>query len=299
MAGLLHLVPRYLPRFGMAPRWVVFTRPLVLVLFAVMVIVTVSFDADVEAQSGAYATGVLFLMLSASIAAALALRAEARVGDRSRLLGWYCWFVAAVFAYTLVENVRERPDGIIIASIFIACIVVLSAISRYRRATELRVSKLTFCDRESDDLWRTIVGKKVNLVPIRTPLSEARRSKEQEIRKHYTVQGPLAFVHVKLLDNRSEFVAPIELGVERENGNYVIHVSQAIAIPNTIAFVSERLDPISIFLGLTRQNLVTQAFRFLLFGEGETGLMVYTILLKYWESTPEDDVRPLIFLMSD
>jgi hypothetical protein len=27
--------------------------------------------------------------------------------------------------------------------------------------------------------------------------------------------------------------------------------------------------------------------------------MVYTILLRYWESTPEDDVRPLIFLMSD
>jgi hypothetical protein len=28
-------------------------------------------------------------------------------------------------------------------------------------------------------------------------------------------------------------------------------------------------------------------------------LMVYTILLRYWEWTPYDDVRPLIFLMSD
>ena len=34
-------------------------------------------------------------------------------------------------------------------------------------------------------------------------------------------------------------------------------------------------------------------------GEGETALMVYTILLRYWEWTPEDDVRPLIFIMSD
>jgi hypothetical protein len=42
-----------------------------------------------------------------------------------------------------------------------------------------------------------------------------------------------------------------------------------------------------------------QAIRYLLFGEGETGLMVYAILLKHWEWTPEEDVRPLIFLMSD
>ena len=59
------------------------------------------------------------------------------------------------------------------------------------------------------------------------------------------------------------------------------------------------LDPISIFLGLTRLNLVTQALKYLFLGEGETGLMVYMILQRYWEWTPEDDVRPLIFLMSD
>jgi hypothetical protein len=54
-----------------------------------------------------------------------------------------------------------------------------------------------------------------------------------------------------------------------------------------------------ILVGLTRQDLMAQAVRYLLFGEGETGLMVYTILLRYWEWTPEEDVRPLIFLMSD
>ena len=42
-----------------------------------------------------------------------------------------------------------------------------------------------------------------------------------------------------------------------------------------------------------------QAFKYLLFGEGEIGVLVYEILVRYWESTPEDDVRPLIFLMSD
>ena len=61
---------------------------------------------------------------------------------------------------------------------------------------------------------------------------------------------------------------------------------------------SPRSNPISIFIDLTRRGLMAQTVRYLLFGEGETGLMVYTILLRYSERTPED-VRPLIFLMSD
>ena len=73
----------------------------------------------------------------------------------------------------------------------------------------------------------------------------------------------------------------------------------AIAIANSIAFVSEAIDPISIFIGLTRRDLMSQAIRYLLFGEGETGLMLYTILVRYWDWTSGEDVRPLIFLMSD
>lgn len=91
----------------------------------------------------------------------------------------------------------------------------------------------------------------------------------------------------------------MEVEISRDGQDYVIEVFGAAAIANTIAYISEQIDPISIFIGLTRQNLMQQAFRYVLFGEGETGLMVYTILLKYWDMTPEDDVRPLIFLMSD
>ena len=110
---------------------------------------------------------------------------------------------------------------------------------------------------------------------------------------------PFAFIHVNLLDNRSEFLGPVEVEIRESGGDFIIEVYNAIAIANTIAYASELMDPISIFIGLTRQNLMQQALRYMLFGEGETGLMVYTILLKYWEWTPEDDVRPFIFLMSD
>ncbi|MEO8368408.1 MAG: hypothetical protein ABI806_04345 [Candidatus Solibacter sp.] len=294
MAGLLHLIPRYLPRFGMAPLWVAYTRPLVLVLLAISVLVTLAFRADVEAQGGAYATGVLVLMLSAAVAAALALWRE-----HDRFQSAYCWMVSVVFLYTLVDNVIERPDGIIIASIFITAVIVFSAASRYRRATELRVRDLTLVDETSSRLWQSIVYKKVNLVPIRSTDPTDRERKVTEIRRYYTVDGPLAFVHVQLLDNRSEFLANLKVRVTTEGDHYLIQVSQAIAIANTIAYISELTDPISIFLGLSRQNLMTQALRYLLWGEGETGLMVYTILVRYWNWTPPGDVRPVIFLISE
>ena len=93
--------------------------------------------------------------------------------------------------------------------------------------------------------------------------------------------------------------APLDVKIWKEDGDYVAEIYGAVAIANTIAFISEAIDPISIVISLTRRELMGQAIRYLLFGEGETGPMVYAILLRYWEWTPEEDVRPLIFLMSD
>src|SRR6185295_13767639 len=144
MAGLLHLIPRYLPRFGMAPRWAALSRPLVLVLFAVNIVITLVFGASVEAQSGAYATGVLVLILSAAFAATLSLWRE-----RRRLLAFYTGIICLVFAYTLVDNCLERPDGLIIGTIFTVLLIIACSISRSIRSVEFRIPYGHFADGES------------------------------------------------------------------------------------------------------------------------------------------------------
>lgn len=294
MAGLLHLIPRYLPRFGMAPRWVALSRPLVLVLFGLDVAITLVFHADVEAQSGAYATGVLVLILSAAFAATLALWRE-----RRWLIAAYSGILCLVFVYTLADNCVERPDGLIIGGILTLLLMLACGLSRSLRSVELRISEGYFADVESWEIGPELRGKKVHLVPIKNSAVEARNKKREEIARHYSLRGPFIFLHVNLLDNRSEFSAPLEAMIRKEGSDYVAEVYGAISIANSLAYVSECIDPISVFIGLTRRDLMTQAVRFILFGEGETGLMFYTILLRYWDSTPPEDVRPLIFLMSD
>lgn len=294
MAGMLNLIPRYLPRFGMAPRWVAYRRPLVVMLFGIAAFVTWIFDANVDAQGSAYATGVLALMLSAAVAVAISFWREQ---FRGRSL--YFWLVALVFAYTLIENVVVKPEGIVIAGTFVLGILVFGAWSRWQRALDLRVAEVWFHDLQTADLWKDISDKKVHLVPVASMEEDRRIQKGIELRKHYAFEGPIAFLYVELIDNRSEFISPLRIEASRtETGDVVIVVRGASVIANTIAYVSELLNPISLFIGLTRTNLMDQSMRYLLWGEGETGLMVYRVLLRYWEWTPEEDIRPNIFLMS-
>jgi hypothetical protein len=302
MAGLINIVPRYLPRFGMAPRWISYRRPMVLALFVIDLLVTLAFHASVEAQGGAYATGVLVLILSAAVAAAIAFwrefQAERRHLERFGL-SLCLWVVSLVFVYTLGANVVERPDGVIISTIFILAVLLLSGVSRYRRSRELRVSEMAFADAESAQLWPLIVGKKVNLVPLSFPGGAFRASKTREIRERYKVSGPLAFLHIHLLDNRSEFISRLRVRIRREEENFLIEVWGAVAVANTIAYVSELINPASIFLELTGKNLMEQSMNYLFLGEGETGLMVYTILVRYWEWAGTDPAqRPALYLTS-
>jgi hypothetical protein len=299
MAAMLNLIPRYLPRFGMAPHWVSHPRPLILVLFGIDMLVTLAFDADVEKQGGAYATGVLALICSAAVAVTLANWREAQEEKERPTKAILFGVITLVFTYTFVDNIVERPDGIIISSIFIISIVVSGAVSRYFRATEFRIEKMNFETPGDQKLFDQLRTQKLNLVAVKNT-DTTYWSHKKHIEQHYKVDGPIVFLHIELDPDRSRFDSSITVKTGRVGEeDYRITVYRAVAVANTIAYLSELLTPASIFLGLTQRNPVSQAIRYLLWGEGETGILVYQILLRYWDWTPEEDARPKIFLMSD
>jgi hypothetical protein len=303
MAGLLNLIPRYLPRFGMSPRWVSYARPLVLVLFAIDLGVTFVFRGNVERQGGAYATGVLALIFSAAVAAALSMWHDASESGaskgKSRMKSFYYWLCAVVFAYTLGVNIKERPDGIIIASIFITLLIITSVISRYYRSTEIRVRKCEFCDEKSRRLWEQLADGNLNIVPIARLDKQYRSDIRTRIEKYYKISGPLTFLYVKLLDDRSDFYEQLEVQVECDPAENLITVSNANVVANTIAYVSIRLKAKNIIVHLAEeQSPLLQALRYVSFGTGEIGLMVYEILTNYWKERPESE-RPAMFLMTE
>jgi Amino acid permease len=161
MAALLSLIPRYLPRFGMAPEWARASRPLVLVFMSVAFTVTYLFHADVDAQGGAYATGVLVLITSAAIAVTISVW--------RRPLRWAFLLMAVIFVYTTILNIVERPEGIKIASCFIAVMIVSSLVSRGLRSTELRICGVQLDGRaeelleDDDDRVIRLVARRPNV----------------------------------------------------------------------------------------------------------------------------------------
>ena len=299
MAGLLSIIPRYLPRFGMAPPWIESRKPLIIVMTLINIIIVLIFKANVNAQSGAYATGVLALILSATIAVTLSFLKEKKESYKIKAAYFFC--VSIVFVYTLCMNIDERPDGIIIALIFFVLIFIASFISRWRRAFELRVNSARFLNDTSHLIFNSIKDKKIHLVPVSSMDTEWMKKKQDKIKQYYNVNTNLAFLMINLRDDRSEFMSPLEIRVSRlktGNEHYLIEIFGAVAIPNTIAYISEQLSPISIYLGLARKNAMEQSFSYLFFGEGEIGIITYKVLVQHWEKLKED-VRPMIFLMSE
>ena len=286
MAGLLNIVPRYLPRYGMAPNWARATRPLVLVFAVICFAVTIIFKANVEAQGGAYATGVLVLMTSAAVAVTIS------AWIKKQSVKWIFLFISLVFVYTTVTNVIERPDGIKIASFFIFAIILASFVSRALRTTELRVEKIVF-DEQARQFIDEMAEGEIRIVTNRreTGDMEEYRFKEHEKRvdNHIPASDPVLFYEIELGD-ASEFKGKLKIrGIDIDG--YKILRTQAPAVPNAIAALLLHLRDKTgkiphVYFGWSEGNPAKYLFRYILFGEGDTAPVTREIL-RQAESDPE------------
>jgi hypothetical protein len=278
VAGLLSILPRYLPRFGMSPDWLGYRRPLVLTITAVCVLVTILFRANVEAQGAAYATGVLVLMASGAFAVLLA--------ERSPRLKIFFGLILAVFLYTLVVNVAERPEGIKIAGIFIAAVVLSSIWNRWHRASELRIQGVTFVDAESETQWKRLqTMRDLVLIPLRSPTLQARQACEaRRIHHQGEPSSTFVFLHVELIADTSQFQSPIRIQVRQDGDDWTVEVYNAVAVANAIAYVALELSVREVVIGLLDNGTpMTNALMYLVFGTGEIGYAVRAVFMRLRE----------------
>jgi hypothetical protein len=274
MAGLLNLIPRYLPRYGMAPEWARASRPVVLIITAVAFFVTIRFGANVDAQAGAYATGVLVLITSVALAATIATPA----------LRVPFGIVLAVFLYATADNILERPEGLHIAMWFIVAIVTTSLISRVLRSTELRAHGVTY-DELASSFIAASDGSPLRIIANRPdtglPEEYAQKLKEATEAHNLPPGGHAVFLEVYPGDV-SDFSDALHVKGRDVAGHHVLSM-RSPAVPNAIAAVLLDLrdrtgTPPHAYFGWTEGNPITYLLRFLAFGEGDTAPVAREVL---------------------
>jgi hypothetical protein len=295
MAGLLNIVPRYLPRYGMAPDWARATRPLVLVFTTIAFIVTIVFKANVDAQAGAYATGVLVLMTSAAFAVTLSVRKSAKPSSVKMVM---FAAITLVFLYTTVINTIERPDGIIISGIFIGTIVLTSLFSRVMRSTELRVENIEIDEAALKFIAEDSQKGMVRLIANRKQAGDESEyfEKEKEVREdnHIPAIDSVLFLEIQIVD-ASQFVETVRVeGVQV--GDYRILRAKGAAVPNTIAAIlldirdrNEQGRCPHAYFGWVEGNPAQYLARFLFLGEGDTAVVTREVIRT---AEPDPNRRP-------
>lgn len=296
MAGLINIVPRYLPGYGMAPDWGRAVRPVVIVYTVVSILITIAFDADVNKQAGAYATGILAMMVSGAAAVTIsAYRRRSRPGT----VGF--GVLTAVLVYALFENVREKPDGIAISGLFVAGIVLVSVISRVARTTELRADAIELDPTAREWIQEALAADgQINIVANQRQAGDDAEYQAKEVAQRGTNPVPgkarILFLEIDVVDP-SEFSQTLKIrGVQV--GPHRVLRTESPAAPNAIAAVLLALrDATGVrprcYLEWAEGNPLGHLLRYLLLGRGDTAPVVREIIRQI---EPDPVKRPAIYV---
>ncbi|MFF0308089.1 amino acid transporter [Streptosporangium sp. NPDC004379] len=290
MAGLLNIVPRYLPRYGMAPDWSRAARPMVLVFTAVSFVITLFFGADVESQGGAYATGVLALILSAAVAVTLSLWKKGR-----RRAAAPFGFITLVLLYATAANMIERPDGLVIALFFVLAIVVTSLVSRATRSTELRVTRV-----DLDETALRFINEcgDIHLIANEPHARDKKEyvDKAREAWQRHRLRSAEKAVFLEItVPDASEFASEVCVKGEERHGFRVLRVESA-SVANAIAAVLLHLRDRTgklphVYFHWAEGNPVGALLRYLVFGGGDVAPLTREVLRQ---AEPDVERRPIV-----
>ncbi|MEX2092043.1 MAG: hypothetical protein WD971_05165 [Pirellulales bacterium] len=297
MSGLLNLVPRYLPRYGMVPRWAEAVRALVIVFTGINLLVTWIFGASVVAQGGAYATGVMVLMSSAAVAVVID-QWRKRSGPWIQRLPWGYAVAMLVFFYTTVAIIIEKPDGIKIAGAFIAAVLIVSFVSRLRRSTELRFEKFEFVDETSRFLWDALRHLEFPVLVPHRPGHHTIEQKDERMRRVHRLDDEVPIVFVEaVLGDTSEFEQNPLLEVVQEEERFIVRLRRCVSIAHAVATVALELSkagkPPEIHFGWSDESPLAANLSFLLFGEGNVPWLVRELIAK---AQPDSKKRPRVII---
>ncbi|MFF0000871.1 APC family permease [Streptomyces avermitilis] len=292
MAGLVNIVPRYLPAYGMAPEWGRAVRPVVLVYTALCVIITIAFDADIDAQAGAYATGILAMMVSGAFAVTVSARHH-----RQHILSVGFAALTAVLLYALVANIIDKPDGITISAMFIVGIITISLVSRISRTTELRADKIVFDEAARQFITDTLAhDNAINIIANRRQAGDGAEYAEKEREQRGTNPVPgladILFLEIDVVDP-SDFSETLTVhGVEIDG--YRILRADAPAAPNAIAAILLTLHDTTgvqphCYFAWAEGSPLTHMFRYFLLGRGDTAPVTREIIRQH---QPDPAHRP-------
>ena len=292
MAGLINIVPRYLPAYGMAPEWGRAVRPVVLVYTVISIGITIAFGADVNAQAGAYATGILAMMVSGAVAVTISAFRK-----RERKAGAAFTVLTLILLYALGANVIEKPDGIAISAAFIAGIIVVSLISRVTRTTELRVERIEFDEPARRFITENIEhDDRLDLVANKRQAGDEAEydAKEAEQRGLNPLPGAadILFLEIDVVDP-SEFSNVLEVRGVEVGGHRILRV-EVPAAPNAIASVLLALRDVTdvrprCHFEWSEGNPLGLLFRYLILGQGDTPPVVREIIRQH---EPDPTKRP-------